>query len=87
MKEGFANKKAIQDGSNLYLMLFCGLAFSISIYTMEADAQIESKIVGIYTYGIDLSISSGDVASISGFVRGRSGSPALMQKSRCKRVF
>lgn len=55
------------------VMLFCGLAFSVSVQAKEANARIEPRIARIYTYGTELSISSGGVASISGFVRGKSG--------------
>lgn len=54
-------------------MLVCGLVFSVSARAKEVNAQIEPRIPSIYTYGTEISISSGGVASISGFVRGRSG--------------
>ena len=54
-------------------MLLCGLAFSVSSQAKEANARIEPRIAKIYTYSTELSISGGGVASISGFVRGKSG--------------
>lgn len=54
-------------------ILLCSLAFSASVQAKEANAQIEPRMDSIYTYGTELSISSDGVASISGFVRGKSG--------------
>lgn len=54
-------------------MLFCGMVFPVSAQAREADLQIMPRMASIGAYGTDLSISGGGVASISGFVRGKSG--------------
>lgn len=54
-------------------MLFCGLALPVSVHAKEANAQIEPRMTNIYAYHTDLSISSDGIASISGYVRGKSG--------------
>jgi len=54
-------------------MLLCGLALPISVYAKETIAGVEPKMTSISAYSTDLTISSDGVASISGFVRGKSG--------------
>lgn len=54
-------------------MMFCGLSSSILVHAKEANVQIEPRMTSISTYSTELSISSDGVASISGFVRGKSG--------------
>ncbi len=49
------------------------MAFSVAAQTKKADVQSEPRMANIGTYGTELSISGGGVASISGFVRGKSG--------------
>lgn len=55
------------------LRCFMGVYCLLSAYEKEATVLIEPRMDSISTYGTELSISSAGVASISGFVRGKSG--------------
>ena len=54
-------------------MLLCGLVLPIPVHAKEANVEIEPRMTSISAYSTELSISSTGVASISGFVRGKSG--------------
>ena len=54
-------------------MLFCELVLPVSAHANEANVQIDPRMTSINAYHTELSISSVGVASISGYVRGKSG--------------
>lgn len=56
-----------------FCMLLCGLALPVSVHAKETNVQIEPRMTSIYAYHTELSISSGGIASISGYVRGKPG--------------
>lgn len=66
-------KKICRTAVICICMLFCGLALPVSAHTEEANIQIEPRMTSINAYHTELSISSAGVASISGYVRGKSG--------------
>lgn len=54
-------------------MLFFGMAIPVSVHAAGTNVQIDPRMSSISTYSTELSISSDGVASISGFVRGKTG--------------
>lgn len=54
-------------------MLIGGLVLPVSVHAKETNVQIEPRMTNIHAYGTELTISSDGVASVSGFVRGKSG--------------
>lgn len=52
-------------------ILLCGLVPPDSVHARETDVQMESRMTNISVYSTELSISSDGIASISGFVRGK----------------
>lgn len=53
-------------------VLFCGFMSPVLAYAQETNVQIEPRMENISTYSTELTISNG-VASVTGFVRGKSG--------------
>ena len=51
-------------------MLFCEMVVPVSVHAAETNVQIDSRMTSISTYSTELSIFS---ASITGFVRGKTG--------------
>lgn len=54
-------------------MLFCEMVVPVSVHAAETNVQIDSRMTSISTYSTELSISSDGSASITGFVRGKTG--------------
>lgn len=54
-------------------VLFCELVLLIPTHAKGVSVQIEPRMTSISFYSTELSISSDGIASVTGFVRGKSG--------------
>lgn len=62
-------------------MLFSGVISPVKVYAKETNVQaVEPRMTYIFSYSTELSISSNGAATVTGFVRGKSGVTATYVK-------